>query len=43
MAVGKIFYRGGGGGGHDKENFSSGMIFLGYKRHFPEKWGLLRH
>ena len=29
---------GGGGCGHDKENFLSGIIFLGYKSHFPEKW-----
>ena len=28
-----------GGGGHDKENFQSGIIFLGYKSLFPEKWG----
>ena len=25
--------------GHERENFSSGIILLGYKSHFPEKWG----
>ena len=29
-----------GGGGRDKENFSSSIIFSGYKRHFPESRGV---
>ena len=35
-AVEREMYR---GGEHDKENFSSVIIFFGYKSHFPEKWG----
>ena len=37
--AGRKFYGGGGGGRHDKENFLSGIIFLGYKRLFSRKVG----
>ena len=38
-AVGRKFYLGGGGGGHDKENSFERHYFLRLQKQFSEKWG----